>query len=106
MSTISPTARHRRALLLASSVLVPVLFSACATRAQEVASELPPVEVSKPGDANRTRAKATADKNDATVRRPAPNPTQRGTPSPGGTGAPGTATASEAGSGTGAAASG
>ncbi|KJC57408.1 TonB-dependent receptor [Bradyrhizobium sp. LTSPM299] len=74
-----PSARRRRALLLASTMIVPALgaTSALAQQAPQVApsDQLPPIEVTKPGDQNLTRAKPTADETPA-QRRPAPGDTQ------------------------------
>lgn len=81
MSTLSPAARRRRALWLASSFLAPAVFLVPGpVRAQVVAGQLPPIEIAKPGDQNQTRAPAT-DNSRSTARRPAPNVTQGGTPS-------------------------
>ncbi len=62
MSAIFATAaQRRRACLLASSFLVPVLcFGISAAHAQQIAQALPPIEISSP-DENRTRAKPKAD---------------------------------------------
>src|SRR5258708_33301454 len=60
MSSTIPAAQQRRIRLLASSLLVPVVFlNISAARAQQSASprQLPPIEVNPPGDQNRTRAK-------------------------------------------------
>ena len=65
-----PSIRPRRALLLATTMLAPALF-ATAARAQQVAvaGELPPIEVTKPGEQNVTRAKPTTDETPAPRRR-------------------------------------
>ncbi|QOZ22777.1 TonB-dependent receptor [Bradyrhizobium sp. CCBAU 51753] len=65
-----PSIRPRRALLLAMTMLAPALFTAAA-RAQQVAvaGELPPIEVTKPGEQNVTRAKPTTDETPAPRRR-------------------------------------
>ena len=78
MSPVSTAARRRRAVLLASSVLVPaVLVTARPASAQQAAVEqLPPVEVTKSDDQNRTRARATGDGD--TTRRRAPTSTAPG----------------------------
>jgi iron complex outermembrane receptor protein len=59
-STPATAIQRRRALLLASTFLIPALWlgvsdRACATN--RIADQLPPIEVNPPGDANRTRAK-------------------------------------------------
>ena len=86
MSTVLPAARRNRALLLASSFLVPAvcLTTVSAARAQQSASDLPPVEVTKPGDENLTRARPyirPANDSGSRARRPAPNVAPGGTPS-------------------------
>ena len=61
-ATIS--AARRRHVLLASSLLVPLLsLGMSGAHAQQTASseQLPPIEVSAPTDQNRTRAKPTYD---------------------------------------------
>jgi iron complex outermembrane receptor protein len=82
MSSVTPAARRYRALLLASSLLVPAVFlSVSAARAQQAGSEqLPPIEVTKPGDQNRTRARPAGDAEPAT-RPTTPSVSQQGTPS-------------------------
>jgi len=85
-ATIS--AARRRHVLLASSLLVPLLsLGMSGAHAQQTASseQLPPIEVSAPTDQNRTRAKPTYDEG-AGPRRVAPNPTPSSNPNP----APGT----------------
>jgi len=87
MSCIIIAAR-RRHLLLASNFLAPLLsLGISGAHAQQPAStdQLPPIEVSPPGDQNRTRAKPSADEGSGT-RRVAPNPTPSNNPNP----APGT----------------
>jgi iron complex outermembrane receptor protein len=76
------TARHRR-LLLASSLIVPIMSLGIAgARAQTPPSEqLPPVEVNAPTDQNRTRAKPTYDEGSG-ARRVAPNSTPSNNPNP------------------------
>src|SRR5450759_602284 len=79
-STIE-TARRRRARWLASSFLLPVLsLGISAASAQQAAPEqLPPIEISPPNDANRTRAKPV-DEAGSGSRRAAPNVAPTGTP--------------------------
>src|SRR3954471_3835381 len=58
MSCIIPAARRRRACLLATSFLIPVIYQSVSTaRAQETASaeELPAVEVNPPKPVDRNR---------------------------------------------------
>jgi iron complex outermembrane receptor protein len=84
MSSTLKAAARRRTCLFASSFLVPVFaLGISAARAQQLASpdQLPPIEVSPPGDANRTRAKPINDEGSGS-RRVAPNVSQ--TTSPGG----------------------
>lgn len=70
MSSRPSAKRRRRALLLASTVLTPAFYLSAAG-AQQVAQQLPPVDVSAPVDQARTRAKPVTD--DTTgPRRPAP----------------------------------
>src|SRR5436190_21428487 len=97
MSSTLKAAQRRRTCLLVSSFLVPALSSLgiSAAKAQQVSSDqLPPIEVSPPGDQNRTRAKPVNDEGSGS-RRVAPNVSQ--TTSPGGAPAnvssPGTAPA-------------
>jgi iron complex outermembrane receptor protein len=80
MPSVSLAAR-RRAFLLASGLIAPILcFGTAAAQAQQAPSEeLPPIEVTKPGDQNRTRTRAAADSESA-PRRPASGPAQTGTP--------------------------
>src|SRR5664280_3586004 len=61
-SPIKAAARHRR-YLLATSFLVPLLsLGVSAARAQQApADQLPPIEISPPDDANRTRARPAID---------------------------------------------
>ena len=83
MSCIIIAAR-RRHLLLASSFLAPLLsLGISEAYAQQTASteQLPPIEVSPPGDQNRTRAEPTLDEGSGT-RRVAPNPTPSNNPNP------------------------
>src|SRR6266446_4257181 len=83
MSSTLKAAQRRRTCLLASSFLVPVLsLGIPAAKAQQISSDqLPPIEVSPPGDQNRTRAKPVNDEGSGS-RRVAPNVSQ--TSSPGG----------------------
>jgi iron complex outermembrane recepter protein len=83
MSSILKAAARLRICLLASSFLVPVLSLAIsAAKAQQASSDqLPPIEISPPGDENRTRAKPVNDQGSGS-RRVAPNVSQ--TTSPGG----------------------
>src|ERR1700686_2711250 len=82
MSFIPTAAARRRSCLLASSFLVPVLsLGISAAKAQAPSDRLPPIEVSPPGDENRTRAKPVNDVGSGS-RRVAPNLSQ--TTSPGG----------------------
>src|SRR4051794_22146392 len=73
-STITAAAARRRTCLLASSFLAPVLsLGISAANAQQPSSDpLPPIEVSPPGDQNRTRAKPVGDEGSGS-RRIAPN---------------------------------
>ena len=66
-------AQRRRRFLLVSSFLVPMLsLGISAAKAQQPApDQLPPIEVSPPGDLNRTRAKPISDEGSG-VRRVAP----------------------------------
>jgi iron complex outermembrane recepter protein len=79
-SAILAATRHRR-FLLASSFLVPALsLGISAARAQQASpDQLPPIEVSPPGDESRTRAKPAADSYSYS-RRAVPNVSQTGTP--------------------------
>jgi iron complex outermembrane receptor protein len=83
MSSTLKAATRRRICLLASSFLVPVLSLAIsAAKAQQASQDqLPPIEISPPGDENRTRAKPVNDQGSGS-RRVAPNVSQ--TTSPGG----------------------
>src|SRR4051812_11931167 len=79
-STITATGRRRR-FWLASSFLVPIMsLGISGTEAQQTSSEqLPPIEITSPGDANRTRAKPTTDET-STSRRVAPRTSSRPDP--------------------------
>jgi iron complex outermembrane receptor protein len=81
MSSTIETAQRRRARWLASSFLLPVLsLGISAASAQQAAPEqLPPIEISPPNDANRTRAKPV-DEAGSGSRRAAPNVAPTGTP--------------------------
>ena len=83
MSSTLKAAQRRRTCLLASSFVVPVLsLGIPAAKAQQISSaQLPPIEVSPPGDQNRTRAKPVNDEGSG-PRRVAPKVSQ--TSSPGG----------------------
>lgn len=63
MSPLRLAAQRRRNCLLASTVLMPVFsLSIAAADAQTASSNpLPPIEVTSPGDQNRTRAKPVTD---------------------------------------------
>jgi iron complex outermembrane recepter protein len=82
-------AAQRRSRLLASTFLIPVLLlDISAARAQQTTAEnpLPPIEITSPGDENRTRAKPVPDRGSG-VRRVAPRVAQPAstnvTPAPG-----------------------
>src|SRR5258707_2000148 len=83
MSSTLKAAQRRRTCLLASSFLATLLsLGISAAKAQQIYSDqLPPIEVSPPGDQNRTRAKPVNDEGSGS-RRIAPNVSQ--TSSPGG----------------------
>ena len=61
MSSIITAAQLRRVFLLASTFVAPALCLSAARAQQAAPDQLPPVEVSPPDDANRTRAKPIAD---------------------------------------------
>ena len=84
-------ARRRRALLLASTMIVPsIIISAARAQQAPAPDQLPAIEVTKPGDQNVTRAKPAADQTPA-PRRPAPGTTQSNNAGSGsGSGATGT----------------
>ena len=77
MSAIFATAaQRRRNYLFASTFLVPVLpLGVSDAHAQQVANALPPIEITSPGDENRTRAKPVTDEGSG-VRRVAPRVAQ------------------------------
>ena len=81
MSSLIQAATRRRRFWLASTFLVPVLsLGIPAARAQQApADQLPPIEVSPPDDANRTRAKPATDEGSG-PHRPAPNTAQTNNP--------------------------
>jgi iron complex outermembrane receptor protein len=81
MSSNPVAAQRRHTYLLASSFLVPVLWlGISAARAQQASpDQLPPIEVSPPGDENRTRAKPIGDEGSGS-RRVTPNVSQTGSP--------------------------
>src|SRR6476620_6468127 len=83
MSSTVTAAQRRRTCLLASSFPATVLsLGISAAKAQQISSDqLPPIEVSPPGDENRTRARPVNDEGSGS-RRVAPNLSQ--TSSPGG----------------------
>lgn len=91
MPSLIQAATRRRSFWLASTFLVPVLsLGISAARAQQAAADqLPPIEVSPPDDANRTRAKPVADEGSG-PHRPAANVAQ--TSKPNGTSAGGSST--------------
>ena len=74
MSSITKAASRHRNRLLASTLLLPVFALGISTaQAQQTPpGQLPPIEVSPPDDANRTRAKPVSDEGSGTYR-PAPN---------------------------------
>jgi len=79
------SAAGRRRVLLASSFLVPLLsLGNSGAHAQQTASseQLPPIEVSAPTDANRTRARPIFDEG-AGARQIAPDPGPSNNPAPG-----------------------
>ncbi|MGL3109393.1 TonB-dependent receptor [Bradyrhizobium sp. BR 1432] len=83
MSSVSAAVRCRRASWLASSFIIPVLvLNMMGVRAQTVAEQLPPVEMTKADDQNRTRARASSD-GDMGRRRATPNGAPTGTGSSG-----------------------
>jgi iron complex outermembrane recepter protein len=81
MSAILNAAKRRGMCLLVSIFIVPIFsLGASPAGAQQAApDQLPPIEVSPPGDQNRTRAKPVTD-SDTYSRRMAPNVSQTGTP--------------------------
>src|SRR5258705_6849966 len=88
MSATIIAAQRRRTCLLASSFLAPVIslqISAASAQQSASSSQLPPIEVTSPGDENRTRAKPVTDEGTGTRRvvRPAPTNTTSAAPSDG-----------------------
>jgi iron complex outermembrane receptor protein len=81
MSSAILAATRHRTFLFASSFLAPVLsLGISAARAQQASpDQLPPIEVSPPGDENRTRARPAADSYSYS-RRAVPSVSQTGTP--------------------------
>src|SRR6266436_6590447 len=81
MSSTLKAAQRRRTCLLASSFLASVLpLGISAAKAQQISSaQLPPIEVSPPGDENRTRARPVNDEGSGS-RRVAPNVSQTSSP--------------------------
>lgn len=92
MSAIFATAaQRRRACLLATTFLVPALFSVSAAKAQQLAQALPPIEITSP-DENRTRAKPAVDQEQGSRRAvPSAGRTSRPNAAPSGRAATGTA---------------
>jgi iron complex outermembrane receptor protein len=86
MSSIRTAAQRRRTCLFASIFLLPALFAVSIAKAQQVASALPPIEISSP-DENRTRAKPKADQEQGSLRAlPNVAPTSRPNAAPAGNG--------------------
>jgi iron complex outermembrane receptor protein len=84
MSPISQAAQRRRSCLLATTFLVPALFSVSAAKAQQLAQALPPIEITSP-DENRTRAKPEIDQEQGSRRVvPSAAPTRRPNAAPSG----------------------
>ena len=79
--------RRHRAILLASSFIIHTVFlTDTEARAQQAGpDQLPPIEVTKPRDQNRTRARATGD-SDTSQRRAAPTVAPRNAPAGAGAG--------------------
>src|ERR1700710_155256 len=83
------TAARRRRFLLASSFLAPIMalgISGAQAQQTAAAEPLPAIEITSPGDQNRTRAKPSYDEGSGTRRVVAPNSTPSNNPNP----APGT----------------
>ena len=82
MPSLITAAARRRTFWLVSTFLAPALsLSVSAAKAQQAAADqLPPIEVSPPDDANRTRAKPVTDEGSG-PHRPAPNVAQTNSPS-------------------------
>jgi iron complex outermembrane receptor protein len=88
MSATIIAAQRRRTCLLASSFLAPVIslqISAASAQQSASSSQLPPIEVTSPGDENRTRARPVTDEGTGRRRvvRPAPTNTTSAAPSDG-----------------------
>ena len=83
MSSATTAARRRRGLLVASSVLVPAVFSIPSAQAQQSASPnvLPPVEIEAPAEPSKPRPVAARDRQ-STARRTAPVQRQTTTEAP------------------------
>jgi iron complex outermembrane receptor protein len=81
MSSTLKAAQRRRSLLLATSFLATVLsLGISAAKAQQISSDqLPPIEISPPGDENRTRARPINDEGSGSPR-VAPNVSQTNGP--------------------------
>jgi iron complex outermembrane receptor protein len=78
MSSAIVAAQRRRSFLLASSFVVPVLclgISVAKAQQSTPPDQLPPIEISSPGDQNRTRAKPITDEGSGS-RRAAPKISQ------------------------------
>ena len=93
MSSVIIAVQRRRSCLLASTFLMPVLsLGISAANAQQTASSnpLPPIEISPPGDQNRTRARPIRESGSRrVVPNVSPTPSTNVTPAPGPTtGAP------------------
>src|SRR4030095_8275341 len=89
--TLATAIQRRRALLLASTFLIPALWlgvSNATAQQTAPADKFPPIEVNPPGDANRTRAKPATDQT-PTSRRVVPRTSSR--PDPNAVPAPGPA---------------
>jgi iron complex outermembrane receptor protein len=84
MSSIIKAAQRRHVCLLASTFLVSTLsLGISAARAQQLPpGQLPPIEVSPPGDENRTRARPVNDEGSGSRRVAAPNVAPTTTPNP------------------------
>ncbi len=82
MSFAIPAAPRRRMLLLTSAVL-SLGISAAEAQQSASPSQLPPIEVSPPGDQNRTRAKPIIDEESGS-RRVVPKVSATGSPTPNG----------------------
>lgn len=86
MSSVKIAAQRRLHLLLATTLLAPIMaLGISGAHAQQTASadQLPAIEVNPPGDQNRTRAKPASDESSGTRRVVAPNPRPSNNPAPG-----------------------